>query len=518
MDERVEEEDRISNLPEEILYNILYFMSKKDAAQTCVLSKSWRFLWQNRLTISYSEGSPLFSGPHRTRLFINALQSRLSKDNHHRIEEFHLNVNSSDSASLLENWIPMLKSIGVKAFFLSIDLHAPDSSSSYFHLPSVFFHAESLTSLRLVRCKFPQYDRIVHFHRLELICLRNVEFTDQHTINNIIWTCPLITSIRLEECKGLHFTSIDLFLKHLKHFTFINKQIEDEVCGIDILSVPTIETIYIHGSSTRFRFHGHKFTYLKELSLNLVIVSTDSFDFSSCYEFPLLESFDITGPGWDDINLRMNAPKILHFKCLGYNRIPSISFTTPMSRQCRSVLGFRFRPESNSFLELSGFLHAFGQSRICLSVFLDPMPNILNIEQDVIDNIDGVDVEELGLDMAHAASFPTFLDCMFSVCRPRNIVQHSYVREAHIERDQKELTEFLCNFLTMKSWEFTRKEDLEEVRIESFDADNQQWEPVLLSECALLPKSKNRVRFQLKWSEDANRDEESSSSKRRKLE
>ena len=37
--------DRISQLPDGVLHEILYFLGMNEAVKTCVLSKRWRYLW-----------------------------------------------------------------------------------------------------------------------------------------------------------------------------------------------------------------------------------------------------------------------------------------------------------------------------------------------------------------------------------------------------------------------------------------------------------------------------------------
>ncbi|KAK4362110.1 hypothetical protein RND71_017351 [Anisodus tanguticus] len=38
-------EDRISDLPRNVIDRILVLLPVQDAARTCVLSKSWRYIW-----------------------------------------------------------------------------------------------------------------------------------------------------------------------------------------------------------------------------------------------------------------------------------------------------------------------------------------------------------------------------------------------------------------------------------------------------------------------------------------
>ncbi|CAO2152682.1 unnamed protein product [Urochloa humidicola] len=60
--------DRLSNLPDEVLAQILSFLPAQEAVQTCVLGRTWRNLWKmtRRLFIN---GNPV----HEVRKFVDGL-------------------------------------------------------------------------------------------------------------------------------------------------------------------------------------------------------------------------------------------------------------------------------------------------------------------------------------------------------------------------------------------------------------------------------------------------------------
>ncbi|KAK4838421.1 hypothetical protein QYF36_013596 [Acer negundo] len=51
------EQDRLSNLPETLIYHFLSLLETKDAIQTCVLSKTWRYHWTNIHTLYFDFGN-----------------------------------------------------------------------------------------------------------------------------------------------------------------------------------------------------------------------------------------------------------------------------------------------------------------------------------------------------------------------------------------------------------------------------------------------------------------------------
>ncbi|KAL8266841.1 hypothetical protein R6Q59_004185 [Mikania micrantha] len=46
--------DRLSNLPEDLIFKILSFMGTKHAVKTSVLSSRWRYIWASMPSLSFS--------------------------------------------------------------------------------------------------------------------------------------------------------------------------------------------------------------------------------------------------------------------------------------------------------------------------------------------------------------------------------------------------------------------------------------------------------------------------------
>ncbi|KAK6122785.1 hypothetical protein DH2020_043483 [Rehmannia glutinosa] len=233
--------DRISELPEGILHHILSFLSQKEAVQTCVLSKSWRYIWSTRPKIEFHEDC--FNGNKET--FMSTLDKTLQgyHDQKLCIQEFRVDmwVDHSKSMSLLEKWISrVVINMRVKTFNLYMLSH----KCEYFDLPSVVFKAESLQKLYLHRCKLSQnpLDKVL-FKHLQTLTLTLVYIEDE-TFEKIISCCPLIEKLYLNSCIGLKTVRVNKGC-NLKDFVWLMYNIQKDL--IVEINAPTLETIKIVG-------------------------------------------------------------------------------------------------------------------------------------------------------------------------------------------------------------------------------------------------------------------------------
>ncbi|KAK6161526.1 hypothetical protein DH2020_004907 [Rehmannia glutinosa] len=429
--------DRISELPQHILQHILSFLSQREAIQTCVLSKSWRYLGSTRPRFRVSEEYG-FKGNKET--FLAFLDKTLQGYNDQKlcIREFivWMSMVDSESVSLLEKWLPMITlNMGVKI----LNLKFLSEASPYFDVPSIVFEAGSLQKLYLGRCKLNQNssDKVL-FKHLQTLDLSQVYIADE-TFDKIISSCPLIEDLGLHGCEGLKTIKVNKLHKYLKDFDFFGyelyKEHEDDT-SIEI-DAP-IEAIKIEGCRNWFHHHNYYFSNLKYLCLNKVRLSTKSFDYFS-RNFPCLEELELYYCyGFKNSAIVIDAPNIVKFEYRG-DMPQSISFTT-----------------------------TFTEWKSTIVVLCD-----------------------------------AFLNCLFRVCRPRNISQCWYL-DAHNDWQRKEekLIEFLVEILLIERdmrqhfW----RQDLEEVSVEVFDENGKQWHPVQgtgLSEYQFY----QRIRFRLKWRE-----------------
>ncbi|XLU36104.1 hypothetical protein S245_072170 [Arachis hypogaea] len=139
------EEDRLSNLPEDILCHV----DTSIACRTSALSKDWnrRSVWTMLPDLSFHYWSPLYSLDYYTGFnkFVNkALDSRKGK----HIRRFHLHFSSDRSfwPSDFQKWIS--GAIECAAEEINIELNK-DSCFRHIELPLTVFSSATLTTLKL---------------------------------------------------------------------------------------------------------------------------------------------------------------------------------------------------------------------------------------------------------------------------------------------------------------------------------------------------------------------------------
>ncbi|EYU30214.1 hypothetical protein MIMGU_mgv1a023526mg, partial [Erythranthe guttata] len=464
--------DRISELPKEILQQILYFLSQEDAVRTSVLSKSWHNIWCTRPNLDFSEAT--FNGSKQE--FLSLVDKNLQRycDERMCVKEFGLciSLDESDRESVLrlENWIRALTDMGTKKFCLSIRSES-EHGSEFFHLPSVVFEvAESLQDLHVEKFTLDQksFERTILSKHLKELHLENV-YINNKDFQRIISCCPLVETASIKSCKGL---------QNIKFSFYKTPYTEDERCSIEINPPSYIQTIYITNGDLKFH-KGADFRNLEYLYLRRV---TTSWDHLSWCKFPSLKLLVIDNcDRLKESRIFIDAPRIICFDYRG-DFIPSISFATTTPGRRYSNTRVTYMPSDDAttwFFKLNELLESLSRFITSLSIYQystndgDVIQENINLLQGINGCNKPVAVESLWLD-CHLFSFSSLLNGALSVCRPRIIDAFFFQGKMdHIERVWKILTE-------RESGDEERLwlQDLEEVSIEVEDKNGEGWHPI----------------------------------------
>ncbi|KAL3629711.1 hypothetical protein CASFOL_026933 [Castilleja foliolosa] len=511
---RGENGDKISQLPEPILHHILSFLTQNDAVRTCVLSKSWRYLWCARPVIDFRESSfrgqcfhGVFPGHYcgpcsrrnkETFFFVLDKTLKRYRDLNLSVHELNLGMSIGDSQvkPLLLKWIPKFTGTCLKSFNLSLhryNLH----ESEYFDMSSILFKAGSLQKLNLKGCKLSQINSTdeVLLKRLQTLTLEDVHITEE-ALEMILSNNPLLENVSLSICKG--FKIIRVCKPHgLKDISIDNVYDPwlrpDNSYSIEI-DIPTVERIRVINGW----FHHHKYLpHLTFLFLDRVGLS-NSIDFLSGKYLPCLQHLTLKScylPGEFSLHLSgsvkhlhfvskrnvqasIDAPNIVMFVYESNITSSAISFTTTSSewKSKITVNVYTDVAEYNALLwfrKLIDLLDEFSRSDISFKLNQRRMfdrqhrrikdhPSSLfeSVHADIdrklrLEHKPILEVEQLSLRGDYSySSLPAFLNCLFRIFRPRYIEQHLYFGD-ELDLDdwsnkKTELTEFLMHMFLIK--------------------------------------------------------------------
>lgn len=175
-----ESHDRLSALPDNVLHAILSFLPSRQAVQTSVLSRSWRFLWRSAPCIAidarqFGVGGSRRNQPNWSRFeaFVTNLLSRRCTSL--SLDRFQLFAHGHDAP--VDDWIRR----GIECFPSVVEVATP---------------FQSFPSRPIV---FPQLGSPL-YRRLKRLRLEAVELDSN--FSDLLSTCPALVDLELVGCNN----------------------------------------------------------------------------------------------------------------------------------------------------------------------------------------------------------------------------------------------------------------------------------------------------------------------------
>ncbi|KAL3634926.1 hypothetical protein CASFOL_021980 [Castilleja foliolosa] len=501
--------DILNQLPKHILHHIISLLPQRDAIRTCVLSKSWRYLWHDRLNVEFREVDHLFDRKNKFWPFLDKTLQRYL-DQNLSLQKFHFDIyHCQADFVLLQKWIPLvIMNMGVRSLSLTFTYFRENTEAVY-RLPLVVFQSESLVELHLQRCNLNTLKSTdnVMLNNLQTLRLHFVDISDE-IFEKIISGCPLIENLELLYCIGLKSIK---FHKH-RNLKYIDCLVDNQPI-IEIENAHPLESVHIQNFSRDLFLPLKKmhFTHLKSLDLYRVQLPADIFDnFSSCFpclndltlircdglkEFRLLSSSIKRLIVKMRINAFIDTPNILYFEYSDDAFLPSIKFATT-SNDWKSEISLRqlyFDKDATSwFLRLNKLLKALSQSHITLKMICSDKENRQIKDSDgglykpvVVDHL--TFLECLPTD-------PAIVNCFLRICRPWYIHMDRYCDW----RAKCNLVKYISK-LPDETGCYFWLQDLEEVSIEVWDIEAKDWNSVQRTSLQALYNSQHQIRLRLTW-------------------
>lgn len=268
---KIEEMDRISELPVFILHKILSHLPREESARTSALSKRWNSVWNSFPVFEFDQNTYMERFPGGEFFhFVDMSLRNFVDQNKFRMEKLDVDLDmddmDGDSVSMIDSWLPLAFRNGVSEVRFEV-LHG------YYPLPQTTF--ASSESFRLLRT-----------FKLSHVCV------SEKIIGDICHNCPHITHLHLWYIRGLKTLEISKL-----------NRLESLTVGIPSF-YREIERVSVDAASLkRFHFVSHagrlpcaiyltSCSNLKDLCLANCAI-TDDLLHSYLSRFPLLEDLQI---------------------------------------------------------------------------------------------------------------------------------------------------------------------------------------------------------------------------------
>ncbi|KAF5184294.1 F-box/FBD/LRR-repeat protein [Thalictrum thalictroides] len=226
--------DRLSNLPKEVINEILERMPINDAVKTSMLSRSWRYRWMSISKLIFNSHSISFSNERgRTNADLVNYVTNILLLHNGMISKFEVNNFLESGCSDVDRWILVLSRTMLKDLVLVF--HEPNS----YLVPACLFVCENLSKLMLKGCKLRLPSQYEGFSHLTHIDLQDVDATVV-TIEKLVEMSPLLLSLKVWSCCYLD-QCLTVHAPNLIHCT-----INGRGKHIRFRNAPKLESAYIN--------------------------------------------------------------------------------------------------------------------------------------------------------------------------------------------------------------------------------------------------------------------------------
>ena len=188
--------DRISNLPECLLIEILSFLTTEQSVQTSILSNRWKPLWTYVPKIDLDSERFRASLPPGLRLcsirFKHIVSRVLSLHKSPYLRAFRLKYLYCYDHIVLDKWVSTVTALKLEELDLEI-------SGEYWKLPPTIFSCKTLVVLKLANQIHlnPPSSSSFEFPSLKILRLERIEDTCHNSFMKLLSACPVLEDLSL---------------------------------------------------------------------------------------------------------------------------------------------------------------------------------------------------------------------------------------------------------------------------------------------------------------------------------
>ncbi|KAI4387558.1 hypothetical protein MLD38_005380 [Melastoma candidum] len=201
MESGIREPDLISDLPQSILESILVRLPIRDAVQTSLLSRKWRYRWASITRLAFDDECVEKTSSDRSLVEGKLVRfiTRALFLHEGPIHTFSLTSTYLQSCPDLDQWILFLSRRDVKQLVLRL------GEEEWLRVPSCLFNFSKLNHLELFRCELEFPPGFKGFMFLRSLVLHQV-LIQTESIECLISSCPLLENLALSYFDSLALT------------------------------------------------------------------------------------------------------------------------------------------------------------------------------------------------------------------------------------------------------------------------------------------------------------------------
>ncbi|CAA7024607.1 unnamed protein product [Microthlaspi erraticum] len=194
-------EDRLSQLPDALICQILYHLYTKESVKTSVLSKRWRHLWLwvpslELWSFNFTDSNSFVS--FGDRIFDFSRASCIHKLSLSVFAETEDRLYSVKDVSFLTSWLDA----ATKRKIQHLDLHLSEKFHFYMK-PLKFYQCETLVCLRLFDVALDDASaHFVSFPCLKTMRLDRVLCPNESTFEKLVSSCPVLEELEVDDLLG----------------------------------------------------------------------------------------------------------------------------------------------------------------------------------------------------------------------------------------------------------------------------------------------------------------------------
>ncbi|XP_057724072.1 F-box/LRR-repeat protein At5g38396-like [Arachis stenosperma] len=218
-----EGKDIMSNLPEQIMSQILSCLPIRDAVRTSVLSKTWIGRWTCVTKLELNEHI-FYHGKKKTgkQHFIDFVNRSLLLTESSSVQSFILVIFNKHDPSVVNTWMANILGRRVKKLDLRLDhdLNLSALSSHNLFMKNKYYMEELV--LHMSRCAIriptPSYSYgYFHFSNLEFLDLSGITFTFH--LKDVRLSCPVLKELKTKNCYWLRVKCVTFEVPLLERFS-----------------------------------------------------------------------------------------------------------------------------------------------------------------------------------------------------------------------------------------------------------------------------------------------------------